>query len=77
MRNKPTLPQGTLVQIKDAVLADDTILGNRIAIDGYLWIIDRLAGAPVAPRFSIWYWCRSVATGNLYDFMDSEFTIAE
>lgn len=74
------LAKGTLVQIKEEMVKGENFsnsylfLAKRVAMDGYLWIID--GPAQDLHRHNpkeIWYWCRSVATGNLYDFKTEEF----
>ena len=70
-----TLPKGTLVQIRDDAISpnQDSEMRRMLTNHGHLWLIDEPI-LPIKPDDRQWYWCRSIATGVVYDWNEDELT---
>jgi hypothetical protein len=76
---KGTLPKGTLVRVKDDAISPnpDSEMRRVLTNHGHLWLIDEpIKGINNGnePQNRQWYWCRSIATGVVYDWNDDELT---
>lgn len=76
------LTKGTLVRITageegspPSPHATTPLTANHmLELHGNLWLID----GPCLPRDShvhYWYWCKSIATGKIYDWHVTDFTV--
>lgn len=68
-----TLTKGTLVWVTPA--AGDNHLDSLIKWHGHLWIVDGRATQDTDSLNSNFYWCKSLASGTLYDWHVNEMTI--